>query len=101
MKGQSEQDEHLRCVSDFCGNHRHPGAWADLFRRPDGTEYLQLGGGWIFYGENTPEIIEQGDPRFQPFLRACEDTSDFVYAEKHWTDAGTASKEKIPTRHED
>ena len=76
--------KHLACVSDFCGNHTHPGAWADLYEKPDGTKRVVLGGGWDFYGEKTPEFLDEGDPHFAPFLSACEAGEDFGYARKNW-----------------
>lgn len=92
MIGLHDDDTHVECVSDFCGNYRHPGAWADLFQRPDGARYLRLGGGWEFYGSNTPEVIEETDEHFAPFLKACEQDSDFDYAKTHW-DGSSERKE--------
>ena len=80
----TETDHHLECVSDFCGNHKSPGAWADKFARADGTEYVALGGGWVFYGVNTPEFIDSEDPHYAPFLESCADGTDFAYARQHW-----------------
>lgn len=77
-------DTHVECVSDFCGNHKHPGAWADLWQRPDGTLYVRLGGGWEFYGAKSPEVVDQSSPHFNAFLKACNADSDFAYAKKHW-----------------
>lgn len=78
-------DKHIECVSDFCGNYKHPGAWADIWERPDGSRYIVLGGAWTFYAENTPETIDERSPHFAPFLVACADGSDFGYAKKHWS----------------
>lgn len=78
-------DTWIECTSDFCGNNKHPGAWSDLWERPDGTKYLRLGGGWAFYGDQTPEMIDQSSAHFLPFLKACENDSDFGYAKKHWS----------------
>ena len=80
----TKPDKHVECVSDFCGNHKDPGAWADIFERPDGTRYIGLGGAWLCYAEQTPEFIEEDDPHFQPFLDACEKCEDFGYAKEHW-----------------
>jgi len=78
------KDTHIECVSDFCGNTWNPGAWADLWERPDGSRYITLGGGWEFYAECTPETVNQDSPHFLPFLAACESGDDFGYAEQHW-----------------
>jgi hypothetical protein len=76
---------HVRCVSDFCGNTRSPGAWADIFQRHDGTHYVGLGGGWAYYARNTPEIIDEKNPHYLPFLNACDAGDDFAYARKNWS----------------
>jgi hypothetical protein len=76
---------HVECVSDFCGNHKSPGAWADLMQRPDGSQVIKLGGNWRHYGQATPEYIEADDPHFQPFLVACAEDTDFTYARTHWS----------------
>lgn len=76
--------KHLACISDFCGNHKSPGAWADLYEKPDGTRRIALGGGWKFYGAKSPKFIDEGDPHFVPFLAACETGEDFGYARKNW-----------------
>jgi hypothetical protein len=81
---EKQKDTHIECVSDFCGNRKSPGAWADIFQRPDGTRYIGLGGAWQFYAENCPEIIEQNSPHYAPFLAACATGEDFGYAAKHW-----------------
>jgi hypothetical protein len=78
-------DEHVECVSDFCGNNKHPGAWADLWKRSDGSTYIALGGDWCFYGENTPETIDETSPHFKPFLQACDADSDFAYVKRHFS----------------
>lgn len=80
----SKTDKHIECVSDFCGNHKKPGAWADLWERPDGSRYVSLGGGWQYYAPGTPETIDQSSLHFQPFLKACETGEDFGYAAKNW-----------------
>ena len=79
------EDKHIECVSDYCGNYKHAGAWADIFERPDGSRYISLNGGWEFYAQNTPEFIEDSDPHYGPFLAACETYEDFGYAERHWS----------------
>lgn len=77
--------KHLECISDYCGNERTtPGAWADLWERADGTKYITLGGGWPYYGKNTPEVIEENSQHYLPFIQACNDGEDFAYARKHW-----------------
>lgn len=76
--------EHIACVSDFNGNYRQPGAWADIFRRPDGTRYIGLGGGWRYYAQTCPDIIEESSPDFAPFLAACDEGDDFAFAAKRW-----------------
>lgn len=82
MKNSS--DTHLECISDFCGNHRHPGAWADIWQRQDGSKYATLGGDWEFYAPNAPETIEETDPRWEGFLKACEEGTDFGYVAANW-----------------
>lgn len=79
------EDKHIECISDFCGNLRSPGAWADIFEKEDGTRYVALGGGWEFYGEKTPQVIPDSDPLYQPFLDACEAGEDFGFARLHWS----------------
>lgn len=81
------EDRHVECVSDFCGNNRNPGAWADIYERPDGSRYIALGGGWEFYAPHTPPEIEKSNPHYEPFLAACETCEDFGYAELHWSSA--------------
>lgn len=80
------KDTHLECVSDFCGNDwkGQPGAWADLWKRKDGTRYISLGGGWEHYAKNTPEVIDESSPHFLPFLSACDKGEDFGYAKQHF-----------------
>ena len=78
------EPRHVACISDFCGNYRSPGAWADLWQRPDGSQFITLGGGWTFYGPGTPAQIEQESPHFTPFLAAAAADEDFAYAAKHW-----------------
>ena len=80
----SKNDRQVKCVSDFCGSYESPGAWADLYERKDGTRYIRLGGGWLYYGKNTTEFIEDSDPHFVPFLKACDECEDFTYARTHW-----------------
>jgi hypothetical protein len=84
MRGQHKDDTHVACVSDFCGNWKDPGTWADLFQRPDGTRYIQLGGGWLYYAKDTPEVIEETSEHFVPFLAACDECADIGYAREHW-----------------
>jgi hypothetical protein len=79
------EDTHLECVSDFCGNIRNPGAWADVFQRPDGSKYVALGGGWEFYAARTPERIEESDALYAPFLASCDAQEDFGFARLHWS----------------
>jgi len=83
-KRHSKKDAHVECVSDFCGTHTHPGAWADIYQRKDGSQYIALGGGWAFYGKNTPTYVEESDPLYKPFLVACKNRTDFAFAHKHW-----------------
>ena len=77
-------DKHIECISDFCGNYKSPGAWADIFERADGTRYIGLGGGWEFYCDYPPKIIHQDSPHYAPFIEACNKWEDFGYAKKHW-----------------
>lgn len=81
---ESVADKHIECVSDFCGNNYNPGAWADIYERPDGSRYIALGGGWEFYAPHTPEVIEESDPHYAPFIAACATCEDFGYARLHW-----------------
>jgi hypothetical protein len=81
----SQVDKHIECVSDFCGNNYNPGAWADVYERPDGSRYIALGGGWEFYAPHTPEVIEESDSHYAPFLAACDAFEDFGYAKLHWS----------------
>lgn len=76
--------EHVECISDFCGNYKSPGAWADLYECKDGSQVIMLGGGWVFYGKNTPEFIHDTSEHFKPFLEACENNSDFAYVKEHF-----------------
>lgn len=73
-------DKHVECVSDFCGNYKHPGAWADIYERENGSCYVALGGGWEFYGPKTPKTLEDSDPLFSPFLASCEADEDESYS---------------------
>ena len=79
-------DTHVECVSDFCGSEcrGQPGAWADLWRRANGTQYVSLGGGWLYYAKNTPDVIDESSPHFRPFLAACDKGEDFAYAKRHF-----------------
>lgn len=79
MNGLAVDDTHVECVSDFCGNHRSPGHWADVFERPDGSRYVGLGGDWEFYHEHAPSIIEQTDARYDGFLAACLTGDDIKF----------------------
>jgi hypothetical protein len=68
----AEGSKHVDCISDFCGNDRNPGFWADIFQRPNGTSYVSLGGGWMHYHATAPCSIEDSDPIYVQFLKACE-----------------------------
>lgn len=83
-------NRHLECVSDFNGNDwaGKPGAWADLWERPDGSRVITLGGGWEFYAPGAPGEIPDTSPHFKPFLAACETGDDFGYARRHWPTVG-------------
>jgi hypothetical protein len=83
------EDRHVECVSDFCGDRYSPGAWADIYERPDGSRYIALGGGWEFYAPDAPAVIEDLDPHYAPFLAACNDCEDtgIGYAELNWANA--------------
>ena len=82
---KTKKDRHVDCISDFCGNTRNPGAWADLWERPNGSRYITLGGGWEFYCDAPPEKIEENDPHFLPFQVACDKGEDFGYAKQNFT----------------
>ena len=84
MEGQKPEDKHLECISDFCGNPRTPGHWADVFERPDGSRYVQLGGGWEYFTEIVPDVIEDSSEHYEPFIQACADDDDIGYVEKHF-----------------
>jgi hypothetical protein len=79
-----KEDTHIECLSDFCGNYKSPGAWADLSQRPDGSRYIALGGDWIHYAPHAPEIIEGSDARFAGFVEACERNEDFTFVRENW-----------------
>lgn len=83
-KGDFMADVHIECVSDFCGNARNPGAWADLWRRDDGSRYVALGGDWQSYAPHAPDVIDETDSRFAGFLAACDSGDDFGFVAKNW-----------------
>ena len=77
-------DTHIECISDFCGNNKTPGHWADLWERPDGRRYITLGGGWTFFTENAPDSIDATSPHFAAFIVACESGEDIGYVREHF-----------------
>ncbi len=77
-------DAHLGCIVDFCGNRRSPGHWADRFRRPDGSEYIGLGGDWEFYHPGAPRVIDSTDARFPGFLAAAAAGDDIAFVRDNW-----------------
>jgi len=77
-------DKHIGCITDFCGNHRSPGHWADILQRGDGSFYIRLGGWWEYYHEAAPSIIEANDPRYNGFVAACETGDDIDFVRKNW-----------------
>ena len=85
------EDKHIECISDFCGNFKTNGAWADLYERPDGSRYVMLGGDWEQFGEHSPACLEDTDELFAPFLASCEQDEDFGFARQHWSEKGATS----------
>ena len=81
----SNEDKHVECISDYCGNaYKDCGAWADIYERPDGSRYITLGGGWEFWATNPPDVIEDSNEHYTPFIEACAKCEDFGYAATHW-----------------
>lgn len=77
-------DKHIECISDFCGNHKTNGFWADIFQREDGSKYIGLGGDWVQFNKNTPEFIEENSKHYLPFIKACNDCEDSGYVIKNF-----------------